>query len=132
MGLQLKCREKGWNLPERCEECKHDALLIKGAVGALRDQFPFALETTIEQRGWIFTDKVAGVRSKKTGEVVAEVKMNNEGLIFIDRVAVAIDPRTKQKFSKTQEGHEGIVFQQRTADTYNPDSGQENAPYQNG
>ena len=35
-GLQLKCKERGWDLPTRCEECKHDALLIKGAIGALR------------------------------------------------------------------------------------------------
>ena len=80
MGLQLKCRENGWNLPTKCQEYKHDALLIKGAIVALRDQLPFALENTIEQRGIIFTDKVAVVRSKKTGEVVAEVKVNDEGV----------------------------------------------------
>jgi hypothetical protein len=123
MGLQLKCHEQGWKLPERCEECKHDALLIKGAVGALRDQFPFALETTIEQRGFIFTDKVAVVRSKKTGEVVAEVKMDNEGLIFVDRVAVAVDKRSGKTLSKTKEGSEGFFFPQRTADSYDSRSG---------
>ncbi len=50
-GFQLKCRENGWDLPTRCHECKDDALLIKGAIGALRDEFPFVLETTIEKRG---------------------------------------------------------------------------------
>lgn len=121
-GLQLKCRERGWDLPSRCQECKHDALLIKGAVGALRDQFPFALETTIEQRGLIFTDKVAVVRSKKTGEVVAEVKMSEEGFFTVNRVAVAYDPKTKEKFSKTKDGTEGIIFQKRTADTYDAET----------
>jgi hypothetical protein len=121
-GLQLKCRERGWDLPNRCQECKHDTLLIKGAVGALREQFPFALETTIEQRGFIFTDKVAVVRSKKTGEVVAEVKMNEEGFFSIKRVAVAYDPKTKEKFSKTRDGSEGFIFQKRTADTYDAET----------
>ena len=81
-------------MPTRCHQCKHDALLIKGAIGALRDKFPFALETTIEKRGLLFTDKVAIVRSKKTGEVVAEVKMDTEGFIFTDRVAVATNLMT--------------------------------------
>lgn len=121
-GLQLKCRERGWDLPNRCQECKHDALLIKGAVGALREQFPFALETTIEQRGIIFTDKVAVVRSKKTGEVVAEVKMSEEGFFSVNRVAVAYDPKTKEKFSKTRDGSEGIIFQNRNADTYDAET----------
>ncbi|MBO3707761.1 MAG: hypothetical protein J5X21_15365 [Candidatus Accumulibacter sp.] len=120
---QLKCREKGWQLPRRCEECKHDSLLIKGAIGALRDQFPFALETKIEQRGIIFTDKVAIVRNKRTGDVVAEVKMDTEGLIFVDRIAVAIDPKTGQRFSKTKEGEEGFIFTKRTADTFDAKSG---------
>jgi hypothetical protein len=118
----LKCRERGWDLPNRCQECKHDALLIKGAVGALREQFPFALETTIEQRGIIFTDKVAVVRSKKTGEVVAEVKMNEEGFFSVKRVAVAYDPKTKEKFSKTRDGSQGFIFQKRTADTYDAET----------
>ena len=66
---------------------------VKGAIGALRDQFPFALETKIEQRGIIFTDKIAVVRNKRTGEVVAEVRMS-EGSIFLDRIAVAIVLKT--------------------------------------
>ena len=119
--IQLRCKERGWDLPRRCEECKHDSLLIKGAIGALRDQFPFALETKIEQRGIIFTDKVAVVRSRRTQEVVAEVKMDNEGLIFVNRIAVAVDPKTGEKLSKTMEGQEGIIFTNRTADTYNND-----------
>lgn len=123
-GLQLKCREKGWELPSRCQECKHDALLIKGAVGALREQFPFALETTIEQRGIIFTDKVAVVRSKKTGEVVAEVKMSEEGFFSVKRVAVAYNPKTGENISKTRDGSEGIIFERRTADTYDAETEQ--------
>src|SRR6185369_3388514 len=121
-GLQLKCREKGWDLPSRCQECKHDALLIKGAVGALRDQFPFALETTIEQRGIIFTDKVAVVRSKKTGEVVAEVTMSTEGFFSVHRVATAVDVKTGSKLSKTLDGSEGFFSPKRTADTRDANS----------
>jgi len=115
---QLRCKENGWDLPRRCEECKHDALLIKGAIGALRDHFPFPLETKIEHRGIIFTDKVAVVRSRRTQEVVAEVKMDSEGMIFVDRVALAIDPKTGARLSRTREGQEGIVFTNRTADSY--------------
>ena len=61
------------------------------------------------------------VRSRRTQEVVAEVKMDNEGLIFVDRIAVAVDPKTGEKLSKTMEGQEGIIFTNRTADTYNND-----------
>jgi len=66
----------------------------------LRDQFPFALETTIEKRGLIFTDKVAVVRSKKTREVVAEVKMDTQGFFFVERIAVATNIKTKEKYLK--------------------------------
>ena len=90
---------------------------VKGAIGALRDQFPFALETKIEQRGIIFTDKIAVVRNKRTGEVVAEVRMS-EGSIFLDRIAVAIVLKTGQRLSRTKEGQEGLLFSKRTADTF--------------
>jgi hypothetical protein len=120
-GLQIRCHKEGWDLPVRCQNCKHDALLIKGAIGALRDQFPFALETTIEQRGLIFTDKVAIVRSRKTGEVVAEVKMNEEGLLSVTRVAVATLAKSGELISKTRDAEEGILFPRSVADTY--DSG---------
>ena len=121
--FQLKCRENGWDLPTRCHECKNDALLIKGAIGALRDEFPFALETTIEKRGILFTDKVAVVRNRRTGEIVAEVTMNEEGIFFPQRVAVAADKKTGEKISKTREGTAGIIFTKRTADTHNARSG---------
>lgn len=117
-GLQIRCHKEGWDLPVRCQECKHDALLIKGAIGALRDHFPFALETTIEQRGFIFTDKVAVVRSRKTGEVVAEVKMSEEGILSVNRVAVATLASSGDIISKTRDAKEGIIFQSRVADTY--------------
>lgn len=121
--LQVKCRANGHGLPSRCPECKHDALLIKGAIGALRDKFPFALEATIEQRGIIFTDKVAVVRGKKSGDVVAEVKMGDHGIILTERVATAIDPKTGKEFSRTKDGQEGIIFTKRTADTYDSSTG---------
>jgi hypothetical protein len=119
--LQLKCREKGWNLPTRCFQCKHDDLLIKGAIGALRDQFDFPLETKIEQRGIILTDKVAVVRNKKTGEIVATVTMDDQGIILPKRVAIATEPKSNKLISKTTEGTKGIVLQQRTAETYDMD-----------
>ena len=118
VALQARCSKNGWGLPKICHQCKHDSLLMKGAVGALRDQFPFALETTIEQRGLIFTDKVAVVRSKKTREVVAEVKMDVEGFIFVDRVAVATSVKTGERLSKTYDGVDGFFFQERAAETY--------------
>ena len=31
--LQIKCKERGWDLPSQCRECKQDDLLIKGAIG---------------------------------------------------------------------------------------------------
>ena len=120
--LQIRCHQNGWSLPSICPECKNDALLIRGAIGSLRDQFPFALETTIEQRGFIFTDKVAVVRSKKTGEIVAEVKMDTQGFFFVERIAVATNFKTKEKISKTFESVDGFFFPERTATTRNYDS----------
>ena len=77
----------------------------------------YALETTIEKRGFLFTDKVAVVRSKKTREVVAEVKMDTQGFIFDERVAVATNIKTKEKISKTFESVDGFLFPERTATT---------------
>ena len=84
-------------------KCKQDSLLIKGAIGALRDKYPFPLETTIEQRGLIFTYRAAVVRNRSTGEIVAEVTMKDEGLIFIKRVAVAKAKDSGDEISKTFE-----------------------------
>jgi len=123
--FQIKCHKQGWSLPQRCEECKHDALLIKGAIGALRDKFPFPLETTIEKRGILFTDKVAVVRNKINDEAVAEIIMDKEGIIFEKRIAKATDLRTRQEISRTKEGKQGlienIINPKRVVDTY--DSG---------
>lgn len=123
--FQIKCHKQGWSLPQRCEECKHDALLIKGAIGALRDKFPFPLETTIEKRGILFTDKVAVVRNKINDEAVAEITMDKEGIIFEKRIAKATDLRTRQEISRTKEGKQGlienIINPKRVVDTY--DSG---------
>ena len=117
--LQIRCRQNNWELPSICPECKNDALLIKGAVGSLRDQFPFALETTIEKRGFLFTDKVAVVRNKKTNEIVAEVKMDTQGFFFAERIAVATNIKTNEKISKTFESIDGFFFPERVATTRN-------------
>lgn len=118
--FQLRCRENGWSLPTRCFECKHDALLIKGAIGALRDQVHFPLETTIEQRGILFTDKVAVVRNLRTGDVVAEVTMKEKGIFSVERIAVTVDKRDgeSREIARTRDGSRGIFNPERTADTY--------------
>ncbi len=123
-GRQLKCAANGWNLPERCEQCKHDSLLIKGAIGAARDQFNFAIEVQIEKRGILFTDKVAVVRSRRTGEKVAEITMNEKGLFFTERVAVTTDLRTGRKVAETRDDRKGIIFQERVARTFDAKSGE--------
>lgn len=121
--FQIRMMREGWQIPP-CDECKHDHLLIRGAVGALRDRFPFPLETTIEQRGLIFTDTVAVVRNRRTGEVVAEVKMDTEGIIFVDKVAVTIEHATGDKVSTTREASRGFLFPRRTADTHDAETGE--------
>lgn len=123
--LQIRCHQNGWSLPTICPECKSDALLIRGAIGSLRDQFPFALETTIEKRGFIITDKVAVVRNKKTREIVAEVKMDTQGFFFVERIAVATNFKTKEKISKTFESVDGFFFPERTATTRNHKSNED-------
>ncbi len=118
--FQLQCRENGLGLPTRCFECRHDELLIKGAVGALRDHVAFPLEATIEQRGVLFTDKVAVVRNRRTGEVVAEVTMKERGILSVERIAVTADKRggASSEIAQTRDGSRGIFFPERTADTY--------------
>jgi hypothetical protein len=137
-GTQLNCAKNGWELPSQCEECKHDFLLIKGAVGALRSQYPFALETVIERRGWLRTDKVAVVLNKKTQEVLAEVRMDEKGLFFTERVAttyVQDKSRPKPLFRsrpfdvathETRDEEKGFIFRERVANTYveDPDAPQ--------
>ena len=93
----------------------------KDAIGALRDQFPFALTTSIEQRGLIFTDKVVVVKNRRTGDVVAEVTMDTDGLISTRRVAIAKKLGTDEVVGQTRNGSQGIIYPRRTADTYRPD-----------
>ena len=54
-GTLIKCHQEHWDPPTTCQECKSDLLLIKGAIGALKGQFPIALETTIEARGYLLS-----------------------------------------------------------------------------
>jgi hypothetical protein len=117
---QIKIASHGWDLPRRCDECKHDSLLIKGAIGALRDQFNFSLDVEIEKRGILFTDKVAVVRSRKHGTKVAEVRMDEKGLFFTERVAIATDIKSGKTLSETRDETRGILFPERVARTYDP------------
>jgi hypothetical protein len=70
-----------WDLPTRCPQCRKDLPLIRGAIGAMRDHFKFAIEGRIVQRGFFFTEKVVEIRSKKTGELVAEIRMDTGGFL---------------------------------------------------
>lgn len=117
-GTQIKCWKNSWQLPDWCEQCKKDSLLVKGALQSLKDHFKFAISLTIEQEGLIFTDKVGIVRSKKTGQVVAKIRMNEKGWFFTERQAEAIDSHTGQKINYTKEGRKGLIFTKRTADSY--------------
>lgn len=93
-------------------------------------QYPFALETTIECRGWLTTDKVAVVRNKKTQEVVAEVRMDEKGIFVTERVATTYvqdmsrpEPLFRGRpfdvaISETSDEAKGILFTERVANTY--------------
>lgn len=127
---QLTCSQNGWQFPSVCQECKDDFLLIKGAIGSLRAQYPFALETTIECRGLLKTDKVAVVCNKKTREVVAEVRMDEQGLFLTERVATTYIQdmsRPKPLFRgrpfdlathETRDEEKGVFFRERVANTH--------------
>jgi hypothetical protein len=120
-GLQLKCKEQGWNLPTKCPQCKQDSILISGAIAAAKEHFGFAVKAVIEPRGFFFPQKVAVIYSKKTGEALAEVKMEDRGFFLQIREAVARDLDGKT-LSKTREAREGFFTDRRVADTYAPDN----------
>ena len=104
-------------MPSKCPQCKEDALLISGAITSAKDHFRFPVKAVIESRGLIFSDKVAVIYNKKTGEAVAEVTMEDSGIIFETREAVLRD-KTNLTISKTREGYEGILSSKRVGDTY--------------
>ena len=79
---------------------------------------PFALETTIEHHGIFLPEKVAGVRGKKSGDIVADVRMTEEGLFDVHRVAEATSKATGERLSKTRDDTKGFVFPERVANTY--------------
>jgi hypothetical protein len=117
-GTLIKCHKEHWDLPTTCHECKNDLLLIKGAIGALKGQFRFPLETTIEAKGIFFPQKVATVRNRHTNEVVAEVRMTDEGIFDVHRIAEVTLKESGEKISKTREAQEGFFVQQKVADTF--------------
>jgi len=121
--FQVKCRKMGWDFPKRCRPCKHDSLLIQGAIGALRDELGVPLTATIERRGVLFTHAVAIVRHKFTGETLAEVTMDDQGIIFTERVAVAKSVRNGHQITTTREGTPKLFSGQRTADTRSTTTG---------
>lgn len=101
-----------------CQKCKHDALLLSGAVAALRKRFAGDLNVVIETRTRIVTEKVAVVSTVESDGVVAEVKLCDDGVFSNERVAVAYDPETQERFSKTVFGQKGLFSSLRTTDTF--------------
>ena len=113
---QLKCLANKWELPRSCPQCKEDLLLIKAALGALRERYPFAIEATIEQQrsiltAGLFPQKVVVVRNRKTGEIVSRMTMEN-GIPFFaeERTAVAFD-RGGKRLSETRDKIRGPLEQ---------------------
>jgi predicted RNA-binding Zn-ribbon protein involved in translation (DUF1610 family) len=121
--LQLKCAKNGWELPTRCQECRNDALLIKGAIGAARDQFGFPIDVEIAPKGIIFPQKVAVIKNRKTGEKVAEIRMREDGIFLTERVAITTNTQSNKVVSKTRDEKKGIIFTERAAKTYQTSDG---------
>ena len=84
----------------------------------LRDQFPFAPETTIEQHGIFSPEKVAVVRGRKSGDIVTAVRMTEEGFFDVDRVAEATSKQTGERLSRNRDGTKGVFLLERVANTY--------------
>ncbi|WP_148277660.1 hypothetical protein [Methanoregula formicica] len=95
----------------------------ESTIGALRDKFPFPLETTIERRGAFTNDYVAFVKNRRTGKPVAEVSMSNEGIFTVNRVAISKDAVSRVELAKTKDGSEGIFSHKRTTETYDIKNG---------
>ncbi len=79
--VQLRCREKGWDLPRRCESCKLQFKHIQVALSAVRDQYRFALVARFQEQGELIDSRVAVVSSRKTGDRLAEVQVSADGLV---------------------------------------------------
>lgn len=101
-----------------CQNCKHDALLLSGAVAALRKRFEGDLNVAVETRTRTITEKIAVVSTVESDEVVAEIKLCDDGVFSNERVALAYDPETQERFSKTVFGKKGLFSSLRTTDTF--------------
>lgn len=104
-----------------CRKCRHDALLVSGAVAALRKRFPGDLNVIVETKTRTITEKIAVVSKVENDEVVAEVKLCDDGVFSSERAAVAYDPKTEQRFSKTVFGQKGLFSSLRTTETFDSD-----------
>ena len=102
-----------------CRECEHDAMLVNGAVAALRNKMDCDLNVASELR--TVTRPITVVTNAETGDVIAEVILVDTGVFTSDRAAVAYDPCTDERFSKTVFGHKGLFSSLRTAETYDRD-----------
>jgi len=79
-------------------------------------QFPFPLETMIEQRGLIFTNKEVGICLIDARSVVAQVKIHNEGPIRF-RESLTQSTSSPDRSFKTRDGSEGVFFPKRNENT---------------
>ena len=57
------------------------------------------------------------IYNKRTGQAVAEVKMEDRGFLFQTREAIVRDP-SGEILSRTREAREGFFAQRRVADSY--------------
>lgn len=76
---QLRCREKGWELPRRCDDCKGNHRLIQAALTGIRHLFRFGLIGTVHEAGTLFEGRVVVICGRKTGEPLAEVQVGPDG-----------------------------------------------------
>jgi hypothetical protein len=99
-----------------CRSCKHDLMLVGGAVATLRKNLPFELRVVSELRTVTFP--VTVVTNAETGQPVAEVMLMDDGVFSADRAAVVCDAITQEPISKTVFGQKGLFSSLRTAETY--------------
>jgi hypothetical protein len=83
---QLRCREKGWELPKRCDPCKQDFLRVRGAVNALRAQLGGNVEGKIVEAGQLFEERVVLLLHRKSGASLAEARVAPNGTLLEHRV----------------------------------------------
>jgi len=77
--LHRACQVNGYQFPIRCPDCRENYKLYIGALGALKERFPYALQMDIERDSLLgfMMDTLAVVRGRRDGNVVAEIAVVN-------------------------------------------------------